>query len=114
MAATMEQVVSGLAKYINAEFVEQVDGLKKWAVIGVASLAAGKVDAVGAAIQKSQIASSFGVVGEDGSIDIDALKACLDAAADSTGPVVQQIPLLGPVTFKKEDIQKLYDFIVKS
>ena len=50
----------------------------------------------------------------DGSIDIDALKACLDAAADSSGPVVQQIPLLGPVTFAKEDIQKLYDFIVKS
>lgn len=114
MAATMEQVVTGLAKYINAEFVEQVDGLKKWAVIGAASLAVGKMEAVGDTIQKSQIARSFGVIGEDGGIDIDALKACLDAAAEKTGPVVQQIPLLGPVTFKKEDIQKIYDYIKNS
>jgi hypothetical protein len=114
MAATMAQVVTGIAKYINSEFVEQVEGLKKWAVIGAASLAVDKVDAVGAAIQKSQIARSFGVIGEDGSINIDALKSCLDAAADSTGPVVQQIPLLGPVTFKKEDIQKVYDYIKNS
>lgn len=114
MAATMAQVVTGLAKYINSEFVAHLDGLKKWAVIGAASLAVGKVEAVGAAIQKSQIARSFGVIGEDGSIDIEVLKACLDAAADSAGPVVQQIPLLGPVTFNKEDIQKIYDYIKNS
>lgn len=114
MAATMAQVVTGLAKYINSEFVEQVEGLKKWAVIGAASLAVGKVEAVGATIQKSQIARSFGVVDDAGNIDIDSLKKHLDAAAEKTGPVVQQIPLLGPVTFKKEDIQRIYDYIKNS
>lgn len=114
MAVSMDKVVSGLAQYINSEFVEHVDGLKKWAIVGAASLAVGKVTAVGETIQKSSIAKALGVVDESGDIDIDILKAHLDAAADSTGPVVQQIPLLGLVTFKKEDIQKVYDYIINA
>ena len=114
MFVSMEQVVNGFAKYINAEFVENVDGLKKWAVIGAASLAVGKVNAIGETIQKSKIAKTMGIMDESGRVDIDSLKEHMTFVADSTGPVVQNIPLLGPVTFTKDDIQKLYDFIVNS
>lgn len=114
MTVTMDQVVSGLAKYITAEFVEHVDGLKKWAVIGASSLIVTKSQEVGSALAKNAIVQSLGAMDKDGRIAIDLLKEHFSYAADTTGPITQQIPLLGPVTFAKEDIQKLYDFIVKS
>lgn len=114
MFVSMEQVVNGVAKYVNSEFVEKVDGLKKWAVIGAASLAVAKVNSIGETLQKSKVAKTMGVMDDNGQIDIDLFKEHMAFAADSTGPMVQNIPLLGPVTFRKDDIQKLYDFIVNS
>lgn len=114
MKVNIGQVKNGFSKYLDSEFVQKLEGLKKWAVLAASSVLVQKVDNASEVIINNNIIKAFDIVNEDGLIDIDALKQAFDSAADKTGSVVQQVPLLGPVTFTKADIQKLYDYIIQS
>lgn len=100
--------------YIDQEFVQKLTGLNQWLVMGAAGLLSGKFESISQEMLRSPLAKQLELVDDAGYIDIDKIKTAFDAAADKTGAVVQSIPFLGPVTFSKDDIQKLYVHIGKA
>ena len=114
MRVTIPHIEAGLMSYIDQEFVQKLTGLNQWLVMGAAGLLSGKLESISQEMLRSPLAKQLELVDDAGYIDIDKIKTAFDAAADKTGAVVQNIPLLGPVTFSKDDIQKLYTHIGKA
>ena len=111
MKVTFSQVELGLITYIDREIAGKVDGLKKLFVVGAEALVAGKFESIAAPLLQHKLAKELGIVDDQKMIDLDALKTALTSAIDKTGPVTQDIPFLGPVTFKREDVDMLYNLI---
>ena len=111
MKATFSQVEVGLMSYIDKELAGQADGLKKLLVVGVEVLAAGKLESIVAPLMNKDIVKTLGVVDEQGMIELDVLRDAMLKAIDKLGSVTQDIPFLGKVTFKREDIDQLYNLI---
>ena len=112
MKKNFAQVQAGILDYIDKEFVEKLDGLRKWAVLSAVGVYTGKSSAVADQILNHPIAKMMDLVDDKGMIDVDAVHTAMIKAAEKTGVVHQNIPLLGQVTFSKEDIETLYRCIM--
>ena len=53
---------------------------------------------------------ALGVISEDNMVDIEKIYRIMAQQADKSD-IVCDIPLLGAVTFKREDVDKLYTYI---
>ena len=102
---TREQFKSGVAMYLNDEFVAKVPGIKKWIVVLISNEMLAQMDS----ILDRLPGNSY--VTKDGMIDIDRLYRDMSRIAESTGEVTENIPLLGDVRFSKKDIDELYRLI---
>lgn len=102
---TREQFKSGVAMYLNDEFVAKVPGIKKWIVVLISNEMLAQMDS----ILDRLPGNSY--ITKDGMIDIDRLYRDMSRIAESTGEVTENIPLLGDVRFSKKDIDELYRLI---
>ena len=112
MKKNFAQVQAGVLDYIDREFVSNLDGLRKWAVLSAVSLYTGKSAAMSEQLLNHPVAKMMGIVDEQGMIDVDALHAAMVQAAEKTGTVSQYIPVLGNVTFTRSDVDTLYNCIM--
>ena len=102
---TREQFKSGVAMYLNDEFVAKVPGIKNWAIVLISNEMLAQMDS----ILDRLPGNSY--ITKDGMIDIDRLYRDMSRIAESTGEVTENIPLLGDVRFSKKDIDELYRLI---
>lgn len=102
---TREQFKSGVAMYLNDEFVAKVPGIKKWIVVLISNEMLAQMDS----ILDRLPGNSY--ITKDGMIDIDRLYRDMSRIAESTGEATENIPLLGDVRFSKKDIDELYRLI---
>lgn len=102
---TREQFKSGVAMYLNDEFVAKVPGIKKWIVVLISNEMLAQMDST---LDRLPVNS---YITKDGMIDIDRLYRDMSRIAESTGEVTENIPLLGDVRFSKKDIDELYRLI---
>lgn len=105
MKVTQQQLLEGLARYIDGEFVGKLQGLRKWAV---ALASAPLVLEAGNMIERNRaMLASAGYLTEDGMVDLDRLFGDAMAIAQRTGSVTEHIPMVGDVTFTASDIEAL-------
>lgn len=102
---TREQFKSGVAMYLNDEFIAKVPGIKKWAIVLISNEMLAQIDSILDRLPENSY------VTKDGMIDIDRLYRDMSRIADSTGEVTENVPLLGDVRFSKKDIDELYRLI---
>lgn len=102
---TREQFKSGVAMYLNDEFVAKVPGIKKWIVVLISNEMLAQMDSTLDRLPGNSY------ITKDGMIDIDRLYRDMSRIAESTGEVTENIPLLGDVRFSKKDIDELYRLI---
>ena len=102
-----ERVLDGVVRYINREMYVGMNDLQEV----VARMAVGRVINNRATIKKALIDNpmirTFGVISEDGMVDIDSLAAELKEQVIAKGKVQIAIPFIGKFTFVPEDIDKL-------
>lgn len=108
MKKNFAQVQAGFLDYIEKEFVSKLDGLRKWAVLGAVEVWTAKSASVAEQVLNHPVAKMMELVDDKGMIDVDALHTAMSKASEKTGAVTQNIPLLGPVTFTKDDIETLF------
>lgn len=106
---TKEQLKTGLASYIENEFVSKMSGLKKW---GFALISVPMINSIDAYIEQYHDAfMAAGFMTKDGMIDIDKIYERARKIANSTGDVIQNIPMIGDVKFSVSDVEMLYKYI---
>jgi hypothetical protein len=106
---THEQLRLALTRYIDAEFVQKVPGLKKWLVVLAVPEILSTFDKMMEENKEMLIARSY--MHPNGMIDIDRVYQEIRQIAHETGEVIEHLPLFGDVKFSVEDIDKLHRMI---
>lgn len=107
------KVLYGIAGFIDDEIVARLAGnWKAWAVGGIAGIAVSRADELIAAYADNPIIKALGLMdGEN--INVDVIIAELRKQAQK-GTATIDIPLIGPVTFGLQDVESLYQHIVRA
>ena len=108
---SLEQIQNGIADYIDTEIVAKMSGWQKWAVGTAAAVILQRVPEIVEQAQNNPLIKAMGVVDSDGMVDLDILHKELKAQAH-TGPITTSIPMIGPIKFSEEDVDKLYTLII--
>ena len=105
------RVINGAVNYIDNEIVSQMNGsLKGWGLGIVTGIMAKRAEQLFAGLRENPVLASLGVL--DGEmVDIDTIYSeALKVAQKSSATV--NIPIIGPVTFKANDVESLYRYIM--
>ena len=112
MAVPFDRVIDGVIKFIDAEII---NGMNEWQEL-IARIAIGRVaeniDNVKTAIINNGIVRTFGIVDDDGMVDIDTLAADIKREISRKGKLTVKIPMFGDMTFKPEDVDTIHNIIV--
>lgn len=109
---TVEQIQKGVASYLDAELMPNLhqEGLQKVLAGTAIGLAIKRSGSMIHGFTESPFIKMLGIVDEEGNIDIDVLKDELKENITEKGFNVD-IPMLGTMTFHKEDVDKLHKHI---
>ncbi|MCQ2598438.1 MAG: hypothetical protein MJ181_11405 [Treponema sp.] len=106
----LNQVISGIKKYLENELVTKVTGINKWIVGASLSMVLDNGVKVFNELKELPIVKTMDIINSDDQIDIDKLyKALLEESKKSA--VTFQFPLVGSITLKSEDVEKIYSYI---
>lgn len=111
--ATADQVRLGLARYVDAEIVGKLEGLKR---LLAAAAAAAAADNAGAALEKmrqSETARALGLTDAEGGLDAELMHKKLREQLEKQ-PCTVELPMLGRLTLYPEDADKLYTEIINA
>lgn len=96
-------------EYINREIVAKLSDWRKWAIPVAAGMAKPAMDNYFKKYE--EILKTANIVDSSNMIDVDLLYDNFHKVAESTGDIVQSIPLIGEVKFSARDVEQLYRII---
>ena len=105
------RVINGAVNYIDNEIISQMNGsLKGWGLGIATGLMAKKSEQLFAGLRENPLFASLGVI--DGEmVDIEAIYSEALRVAQR-GSATVNLPAIGPVTFKANDVESLYRYIM--
>lgn len=109
MMVSQEQLQRGITRFVDAEVLPKLSGIKKVGVgMYVGLVAHNAADAINK-LKTNPAIAMLGIIDENNAIDIDALY-------DVAIPLFSEkqtfdLPVLGSVAFDKSDVDKLYKYI---
>ena len=104
---TIEQVKNGLTKYIDSEILPNMTGGRRF-VMGVgAALMIQNLEATMLKYRRNPIISALNVLDEDNNIDIDKLYTAATETINGMEKLSVDVPMLGVLTFRKNDLDAL-------
>lgn len=111
---SIDKIEEGVAKYLDAELMPQFqnNGLEKVLVGTAASLLIRKTGTIVSSYKDNKLVKMLGIMDESGNVDVDILAEELKNNISKEGIKVD-IPVIGTMTFHKEDIDTLYEYIVE-
>ncbi len=110
---TLVQLISGIKEFIDEEVIMKMSGLSKWIVGAGLSMAMDNAVNTFNELKSTPIVKSLGIIHDDDTIDIDKLYAKLKEQAQMHEAVSINIPMVGAMTFRAEDLDHLYRDIMK-
>lgn len=108
---TMEQVKNGLIKYIDADIMPHLTGLRKIGMGVYVALAADKAVEMVMQYREHPAVAVLGVIDSEGNVDIDRLYQAVAPMVQGGEKIPVDIPLIGEIRMDKTDIEKLYKYI---
>lgn len=115
MNYSIEQIKRGVAAYLDNEFMPMFDeGSIKKVIAGAAiSLAITRYSAMADLLLDNQFVKALGVVDENRNVDVDTLAVALKQNMPKDGVKVD-VPSMGAVRLKGDDIDKLKQYIAQT
>ena len=107
---TYNQVVNGMAKYIDQEIVNKIQGWQRWALGAGAGIMMNKGTNIFNAFKAHPVVKMLEVIDDNDMIDIDTIYAELRKQAEK-GSATFDAPMIGTITLTKDDVDKLYRLI---
>lgn len=108
----LSSIQKGIVKYIDYEILPKLTGWQKWAFGAVSAIWIGNIVATFNKLKQNALVSSLGVIDEQDMIDIDKLHREFRAQAEK-GSITVEIPGVGPMTLDRNDVDKLYQYIME-
>lgn len=110
---SIDKIEKGVANYLDGELMPQLqnNSLEKVLVGTVASLAIHKSGAIVAGYKDNKVVKMLGVMDDNGNVDIEVVAAELKKHIPKDGVKVD-IPIIGTMTFHKDDVDKLCEYIM--
>lgn len=110
---SIKQIESGIASYLDSELMPMLpqSGLEKVILgTGVSLLLKKNINKIDQ-IRTMPVVKAMGIFDEEGNVDIETLKDEVKNHLPEEG-IKYDIPMIGTITFRKGDIDKLYENIV--
>ena len=107
MKVSFEYVIDGINRYLDREIYAGLNDLQEF----VARVLVGRVNQNADSIKHSMMSNGFmktlGLVDSDGMVDIDRLLQDIRREIERQGCVQLEIPMIGKLTFRPEDVDVL-------
>ena len=105
----IDQIKTGVARYIDNEIISQMTDTKsRWITGGLAALAINNLGETVKRYERDPFVAMLGVM-KDGDVDIDAVyQAFAPRMVDKVSFV---LPIMGKLTFDRQDLDKLMRYI---
>lgn len=110
---TIQQIQNGVAAYLDNELMPMLPqtGLERLVLGTGISLLIKKNFSKIELLKENSLIKAMEIFDEEGNVDIDTLKEEIEHNMTNEG-VNLEIPMIGKLTFKKEDVNKLYNYII--
>lgn len=110
---SIDKIEQAIANYLDAELMPQLKstGIEKVLVGTAASLFIRRSGAIIESYKDNKLVKMLGIMDEEGNIDVDTLVEEVKKNIPKEGVKIE-IPVIGTMTFHKEDIDKLNDYIM--
>jgi hypothetical protein len=110
---TVEQIEKGIASYLDTELMPKLsDNTIQKVIAGTAiGLAIRQSSTLVKSYQNNEFVKMLGIFDEEGNVDIELVKDELIKNVPTDGFSVE-MPVVGKLIFKKEDINRLYKHII--
>lgn len=111
---SVNKIENGVARFLDAELVSKMPdgGLQKILAGTAISLLIKKSGNFIKAFQQNPMIQLMDIFDADGNVDIDSMATELKKNFPDVG-LRMDFPMIGTVTFHKEDIDKLYSYITE-
>ena len=111
---SIDKIEQGIARYLDGELMPQLqgNGWEKVLVGTMSSLAIRKSGAIVAGYKDNKIVKMLGIMDDKGNVDIETLAVEVKKNIPKEGIKID-IPVVGTMTFHKDDVDKLYDYIME-
>lgn len=109
---SIDRIERGIAKYFDVELKEKLppNGFERVFVGTAISIAIKRSGRIIAEMKDNKAVQMLGIMDDKGNVDIDILRDEVKNQMPESGIKVD-LPLIGMMTFKKEDIDILYSYI---
>lgn len=111
MKVKFEAVLDGMAKFMDKEIYS---GMNDWQEV-LARVTVGQIfenrEAVKAVAINNGIIRTFGIIDENGDVEIERLASSLKTEIQRKEKLTFKIPLFGNLTFHPSDVDNLYEMI---
>ena len=108
---TMQQVKTGLVKYIDTDVLPHLTGVKRIGLGVYTALAADNLVNVLNQYKEHPAVSVLQIIDKDGNVDIDKLYQAMAPQFANGEKQTISIPLIGDMTVDRSDLEKLYRYI---
>lgn len=109
----LNQVINGLKAYVEDEVITKLSGLDKWLVGAGVSMLLDNGANVFNTMKDTELVKLMEIVNSDNQIDIEKVyKALLEQAEKSA--VTFKVPMVGSMTINRQDVEKMYQCILRS
>ena len=112
MKVSFEYVIDGINRYLDREIYSGLNGLQEF----IARVIVGRVNQNIEIIKQSMISNGFiktlGFVDSNGMVEIDQLLQDVRREIERQGNVKLEIPMIGKLTFKPEDVDVIRNDIM--
>lgn len=110
--ATIAQVKNGLVKYIDAEILPHLTGARKVGLGIYTALAAENLEKTILRYAGHPAVAMLELIGADGNVDVSRLYRAAAPYFDEGSKQTVSIPLIGDFSLDRNDLEKLYRYII--
>lgn len=111
----INKIEKGVAAYLDGELMPKLpsSGLERVLTGTALSLAIRRSGTIIAGYKDNKAVQMLGIMDANGNVDVDALAEELKKNIPTEGVKVD-VPIIGALTFHKDDVDKLYEYIIES
>lgn len=113
MKVKFEHVVEGINRYLDREIYVNLNSMQEF----VARLFVGRInqniETIKIGLMNNGFARTMNLVDSDGMVDVDQLLQDIRREIERQGSIQFEIPMIGKLTFKADDVDVLYNKIME-
>lgn len=106
----LNQVMTGLTKFIDNEILTKINGWQKWVIGAGLGIATTKMENIFNSLKHNELIKVLDLIDENDHINVDVIYEELMKQAQKE-PITIDLPMLGALTLKEQDVMSLYNYI---